>query len=148
MELHCAEAWERRYELVRSALDCLRMFGIEMQANPTREHVQLEYERIWLNLGERPPQVCDIVWRVFAGESVLPPAVATKLVDSLAQSERELQILKHLCAGKSNKEIAQKLYISESTVKHYAKSVFKKLGAFCRAEAIAVGVKRGLIRIV
>lgn len=97
------------------------------------------------------PQVCDCVRRVFAGESVLPPAVATKLVDSLAQpelSERELRILKQLCTGKSNKEIAQKLYISESTVKHYAKSVFKKLGAVCRSEAIAKGVKRGLIRIV
>jgi len=97
------------------------------------------------------PQVWDTVRRVFAGESVLPPGVATKLVDSLAQpelSERELQILKQLCAGKSNKEIAQKLYISESTVKHHAKSLFKKLGAVCRAEAIAKGVKRGLIRIV
>jgi DNA-binding NarL/FixJ family response regulator len=96
-------------------------------------------------------QVWDTVRRVFAGELVLPPDVTTKLVDSLAQpelSERELQILKQLCSGKSNKEIAQKLYISESTVKHHAKSVFKKLGAVCRSEAIAKGVKRGLIRIV
>ena len=97
------------------------------------------------------PQVWYTVRRVFAGESVLPPGVTTKLVDSLAQpelSERELQILKQLCAGKSNKEIAQKLYISESTVKHHVKSVFKKLGAVSRAHAIAIGVKRGLIRIV
>ena len=63
-------------------------------------------------------------------------------------SERELQILKQLCAGKSNKEIAQKLYIRESTVKHHAKSVFKKLGAVSRADVIAKSVKRGLIRIV
>jgi len=40
-------------QAVRSALECLRMFGIEMQANPTRELVQMEYERIWLSLGRR-----------------------------------------------------------------------------------------------
>ena len=97
------------------------------------------------------PQVWDTVRRVFAGELVLPPDVTTKLVGCLAQpelSERELQILKQLCAGKSNKEIAQKLFISESTVKHHAKSVFKKLGAVSRAQAIGIGLKRGLIRIV
>ena len=85
---------------------------------------------------------------MFAGERVLPAGVATKLVGSLAQpelSERELQILKQLCAGKSNKEIAQKLWISESTVKHHAKSVFKKLGAVSRAEAIGIGSEARII---
>jgi two-component system NarL family response regulator len=98
-----------------------------------------------------PSQLWDTVRRVFAGESVLPPGVAGKLVTSLAQpelTEREMQVLRRLCAGDSNKEIAQKIYLSESTVKFYVKSLYKKLGATGRTAAVAIATKRGLVRIV
>jgi two-component system NarL family response regulator len=61
-------------------------------------------------------------------------------------SQRELQVLRQMALGKSNKEIGQALYISESTVKHHLKVVFKKLNAIGRTEAIAIASERGLVR--
>jgi two-component system NarL family response regulator len=74
--------------------------------------------------------------------------VAVKLADSLTYrelSERELQVLKHMAAGKSNKEIAQVIYVSENTVKAHVKSILAKMDAMGRTEAIAIAIKRGLI---
>jgi two-component system NarL family response regulator len=98
-----------------------------------------------------PPQLRDAVRRVFAGDLVLPPSVAGKLAGCLAQkglSRREMQVLRQLCAGDSNKEIAQKLYLSESSVKFYAKNLSKKLGAAGRTAAVAIAERRGLVRII
>jgi DNA-binding NarL/FixJ family response regulator len=78
----------------------------------------------------------------------LSPEVAAKLADSLTHrelSERELQVLKHMAAGKSNKEIAQVIYVSENTVKAHVKSILAKMDAMGRTEAIAIAIKRGLI---
>jgi DNA-binding NarL/FixJ family response regulator len=62
-------------------------------------------------------------------------------------SQRELQVLKQMALGKSNKEIGQVLYISEFTVKSHVKVILKKLNAIGRTEAIAIASKRGLINV-
>ena len=61
-------------------------------------------------------------------------------------SERELEILKQMARGKSNKAIGQALYISENTVKGHVKSILTKLDAIGRTEAIAIANRRGLIQ--
>ena len=97
-----------------------------------------------------PNELCDTIRSVFAGDVVLPPAVSGKLVASLAQpqlSAREMQVLRQLCVGDSNKEIAQKIYLSESTVKFYIRHLYKKLGDVGRSAAIAIAARRGLVRI-
>ena len=79
-----------------------------------------------------PAQLWDTVRRVFAGELVLPPGVSDKLSASFGEpalSQREMQVLRQLCAGDSNKEIAQKIYLCESLVKFHIRNVYKKLGA-------------------
>ncbi len=104
----------------------------------------------YLLKGAEPQQVWTTVREVFAGKSSLPQDVASKLAESMAQpelSQRELQVLRQMALGKSNKEIGQALYISESTVKHHLKVVFKKLNAIGRTEAIAIASERGLVRI-
>ena len=63
-------------------------------------------------------------------------------------SERERQVLEYIAYGRSNKEIGRILYISEHTVKTHVKSILTKLDAMGRTEAIAVGIKRGLIKPV
>jgi two-component system, NarL family, response regulator len=106
--------------------------------------------RGYLLKGADPEQVCDTIREVYAGKASLPPDVAAKLADSMAQpalSRRELQILKEMARGKSNKEIGQALYISEYTVKNHMKSILKKLGAIGRTEAIAIASERGLVNI-
>jgi two-component system, NarL family, response regulator len=102
----------------------------------------------YLLKGAEPEQVCDTIREVFAGRSSLPRDLAAKLVDSMAQpelSERELEILKQMARGKSNKEIGQVLYISEYTVKNHVRSILKKLNAIGRTEAIAIATGRGLV---
>ncbi|HTD14511.1 MAG TPA: response regulator transcription factor [Chthoniobacterales bacterium] len=104
----------------------------------------------YLLKGAEPEQVCDTIREVFAGKSSLPRDLTAKLVDSMAQpelSERELQILKQMALGKSNKEIGQALYISEYTVKNHVRSILKKLNAIGRTEAIAIASGRGLVNI-
>jgi two-component system NarL family response regulator len=103
----------------------------------------------YLLKGAEPHQVWTTIREVYAGKSSLPREVAAKLADSMAQPElshRELQVLRQMALGKSNKEIGQALYISESTVKHHLKVVFKKLSAIGRTEAIAIASERGLVR--
>jgi two-component system, NarL family, response regulator len=102
----------------------------------------------YLLKGAEPEQVCETIREVFAGRSSLPRDLAAKLVDSIAQpelSERELEILKQMARGKSNKEIGQALYISEYTVKNHVRSILKKLNAIGRTEAIAIATGRGLV---
>jgi DNA-binding NarL/FixJ family response regulator len=60
-------------------------------------------------------------------------------------SPRESEILNLLAAGLANKEIARQLKISDHTVKFHVTSIFNKLNASSRAEAVALGIRRGLI---
>jgi DNA-binding NarL/FixJ family response regulator len=97
-----------------------------------------------------PAQLWDTVRRVFAGELVLPAGVSDKLSASFGEpalSQREMQVLRELCSGDSNKEIAQKIYLCESSVKFHVRNVYKKLGAAGRTAAIAIAARRGLVRI-
>lgn len=84
------------------------------------------------------------------GEAVLSPAVAMRLMGRVRQadavlSDRELEVLRLVAAGNSNKEIAATLFISEATVKTHVLHVFEKLEVNDRAAAVAVGYRRGLL---
>ena len=103
----------------------------------------------YLVKGTAPQQIRESVRRVAAGESLLPANIAAKLAESMAHpelSERERQVLQYMANGRSNKEIGQILYISENTVKAHVKSILTKLDAMGRTEAIAIAIKRGLIK--
>ena len=105
----------------------------------------------YLVKGAPPQQIRESVRRVAAGESLLPAAIASRLAESMARpelSKRERQVLEYIANGRSNKEIGQILYMSEHTVKTHVKSFLTKLDAIGRTEAIAVGIKRGLIKPV
>jgi two-component system, NarL family, response regulator len=98
-----------------------------------------------------PQQIRAAVRRVAAGESFLSGNIAAKLAESIARpelSKRERQVLKDLAYGRSNKEIAQILYISEHTAKAHVRSIMTKLNADSRTEAMAIATKRGLIKAV
>ena len=105
----------------------------------------------YLVKGTDPQQIWESVRKVAAGESLFPATIASKLAESMARpelSKRERQVLECIANGRSNKEIGQMLYISEHTVKTHVRSVLMKLDAIGRTEAIAVGIKRGLIKPV
>lgn len=85
------------------------------------------------------------------GETVLAPSVGAKLADRVrrpvreALSERELEVLKLVAGGSSNREMAGHLYISEATVKSHLLHIYTKLGVNDRAAAVAVAYDRGLL---
>jgi DNA-binding NarL/FixJ family response regulator len=85
------------------------------------------------------------------GEAVLSPAVAGRLMGQVrtqAQdplSSRELEVLRLVAAGSTNREAAQKLFISEATVKTHLLHVYAKLEVRDRASAVAAGYQRGLL---
>jgi two-component system NarL family response regulator len=104
--------------------------------------------KAFLVKGAHPQQIREAVRRVASGESFLPAEIAFKLAESMSHPEltaREFQVLRHLAAGGSNKEIGQKLFITEHTIKAHVKSILTKLDALGRTQAIAIATKRGLL---
>jgi DNA-binding NarL/FixJ family response regulator len=92
----------------------------------------------------------ECVRKVYAGETYLPPLLAAKLAERVSGetlSAREVEVLRRIAAGKSNKEIGAELFISEGTVKTHVKSIFAKLDVVSRTEAVATATRRGLIQL-
>jgi DNA-binding NarL/FixJ family response regulator len=87
---------------------------------------------------------------VLDGKTYLAPAAAAKLAEGVTRVQltpRELTTLRLTADGKSNKEIASALGISERTVKTHLGHLFEKLGVTSRTEAIKVATRRGLVRL-
>ncbi len=93
-------------------------------------------------------ELVEAIRQVHAGEKCIPPAVARQVAQrnsgpSLAP--REIQVIALVGKGSANKEIAASLGLSENTVRWYLKSIFAKLNASDRAEAVSVAIRRGII---
>jgi len=87
---------------------------------------------------------------VLAGKTYLAPAAAAKLAEGVTRIQltpRELTALRLMADGKSNKEIANELGISERTVKTHLGHLFEKLGVTSRTEAVKIATRRGLVRL-
>jgi two-component system NarL family response regulator len=93
----------------------------------------------------------DAIRKVHAGGSFVDSAVAAELAQRARSgpslSEREIEVLKMISAGKSNKEIAAALFVAESTVKTHVASIYEKLRVTDRTEAVVRAIKRGIIRV-
>lgn len=84
------------------------------------------------------------------GRRYVPPPVAARLAERVYTpelTERELEVLQEIGAGKSNKQIAAELNMGMRTVKAHLNAAFRKLGVKDRTEALAVAVKRGIVRL-
>ena len=125
---------------------------IVMTTYETEEDVRRALQagaKAYLVKGALPERILETVRRVAGGEALVPANIASVLTESLSHPElspRELQVLRKMAAGDSNKEIGQKLTITEHTVKAHVKAILLKLGAVGRTEAIAIAMKRGLLR--
>lgn len=116
--------------------------------------------RAYVLKGVAARELVRILRSVASGESYVPPALAASLLlemhetgadprkpDQLIQelTERERDILEGLASGLSNKEIGQKLFLSEKTVKHYMTNILQKLQVRNRVEAALLAQKSGKI---
>jgi DNA-binding NarL/FixJ family response regulator len=100
-------------------------------------------------------ELCAAVASALAGQDLMAPslrramaerAASTRVTDPAATlTERELQVLRGMSQGKSNAEIGRSLFLSEDTVKTHARRLFRKLGVNDRAQAVALGFRRGLV---
>lgn len=95
-------------------------------------------------------QLVEMVRKVHAGKKHIPPEVAAQLAEHLGDeslSKREVEVLQKVASGKRNIDIAELLFISEETVKGHLKHIMEKLGARDRTEAVAIGIRRGMIHL-
>jgi DNA-binding NarL/FixJ family response regulator len=108
----------------------------------------------------RPEQLADAVRAVVAGETLLSPAITRRLVEQFVRrpppgstkpaqleslTEREIDVLRLVARGRSNREIASELFLSETTVKTHITHLFTKLGLRDRAQAVVVAYESGLV---
>jgi len=97
-----------------------------------------------------PRELVDVIRQVHGGKKRVPPEVAAHLAEHMSDEEltgREIDVLRHIAGGNRNRDIAEQLFISEETVKVHIKHIMEKLGASDRTQAVAIGVRRGIIQL-
>ena len=90
----------------------------------------------------------DTIRAVNDGRRRIPPEIAAELADHImedALTDREIEVLRRVAIGNSNKIIGAQLNVSEATVKGHMKSILAKLGANDRAHAVTIAVRRGFL---
>jgi DNA-binding CsgD family transcriptional regulator len=101
---------------------------------------------IWLGLKLTTPRETVVVKEVMVPVVAGPFVVDERKRDELGITPREMEILELVASGLSNKEIAEKLFVSENTVKTHCARAFDKLGAKRRTQAVQMGKELGLLR--
>ncbi|MGD0891456.1 MAG: response regulator transcription factor [Terracidiphilus sp.] len=95
-------------------------------------------------------ELIETIHTVMEGRKRIPPEVAAELAEHATDdelSEREIEVLQLIAAGNSNKQIADRLFVAEATVKSRVTNILSKLSASDRAHAVTIGLKRGIIEI-
>ena len=97
-----------------------------------------------------PKDLAEVIRQVHAGRKRIPQEIAAQLAEHIADTpltEREIEVLQHVAGGNRNRDIAERLFISEETVKVHLKHIMEKLGASDRTSAVAIAVRRGIIQL-
>ena len=97
-----------------------------------------------------PKELVEVIRQVHKGKKRIPAEVAAHLAEYFgddALTEREIDVLRHVASGNRNREIGERLFISEETVKVHIKHIMEKLGASDRTQAVAIAIRRGIIQL-
>jgi len=97
-----------------------------------------------------PKELVEAIRQVHAGKKRITPQLAAQLAEHLSDEDltaREIEVLGQIAGGNRNRDIAEKLFITEETVKVHIKHIMEKLGASDRTQAVAIGVRRGIIEL-
>ena len=101
---------------------------------------------IWLGIRLNKPRETIVLREVIVpAEAPVPFALNQRQVEALGITPRELEILSLIAQGLSNREIAERLFVSENTVKTHCSRAFDKLGARRRTQAVQLGKQLGLL---
>jgi DNA-binding NarL/FixJ family response regulator len=94
-------------------------------------------------------ELVEVIRKVHSGRKHLPNEVAQSLAEHISSdslTEREIEVLQQIAKGERNRDIGERLSISEETVKVHIKHIMDKLGAKDRTQAVAIGIRRGVIQ--
>ena len=97
-----------------------------------------------------PKDLVVVIRQVNAGKKRIPSEVAARLAehfDGDALTAREVEVLTQVASGNRNRDIADKLFITEETVKVHIKHIMEKLDAKDRTQAVSIGIRRGIIHL-
>jgi DNA-binding CsgD family transcriptional regulator len=97
-----------------------------------------------------PKDLVAVIRQVYAGKKRIPSEVAARLAEHLGEEDltsREIEVLRYAAEGNRNRDIGEKLFISEETVKVHIKHIMEKLGASDRTQAVAIALRRGIIEL-
>lgn len=97
-----------------------------------------------------PKEIVEAIRQVHAGKKRISAEIAAHLAEHYsddALTDREVEVLKQIADGNRNRDIAEKLFITEETVKVHIKHIMAKLAATDRTQAVAIGVRRGIIQL-
>ncbi len=97
-----------------------------------------------------PKELVEVIRQVHAGKKRIPAQLAAQLAEHMSDDTltiREVEVLNQIAGGNRNRDIAEKLFITEETVKVHIKHIMEKLGASDRTQAVAIGVRRGIIQL-
>ncbi len=95
-------------------------------------------------------ELTEAIHAVYEGRKKIPPEIAAELAEYATDdelSEREIEVLRLIAAGNSNKRIADALFVAEATIKSRVTNILSKLGASDRAHAVTIALKRGIIEL-
>ena len=97
-----------------------------------------------------PKELVEVIRQVHAGKKRIPAQLAAQLAEHMSDEDltaREIEVLNQIARGNRNRDIAERLFITEETVKVHVKHIMDKLGANDRTQAVAIGVRRGIIEL-
>jgi DNA-binding NarL/FixJ family response regulator len=97
-----------------------------------------------------PKDLLEVIRQVHTGKKRIPPQLATRLAEHMSDEDltaREVEVLIQIAKGNRNRDIAEKLFIAEETVKVHVKHIMDKLGASDRTQAVSIGLRRGIIEL-
>ncbi len=95
-----------------------------------------------------PSELVTVIRQVHSGLKRIPAEIAAHIAEHLSDEDltvREIEVLQQIAGGNRNRDIGERLFISEETVKAHIKHIMAKLGASDRTQAVSIGVRRGYI---
>jgi len=97
-----------------------------------------------------PDDLVEGIRQVHAGRKLISSEIAFQLAEHMGRqplTDREVEVLRLVAGGNRNQKIAEKLFITEATVKVHVRHIMKKLRASDRTHAVAIGIRRGIIQL-
>jgi DNA-binding NarL/FixJ family response regulator len=136
---------------IRSDFPDARIIMVTSSEGDVEMHRALEGGARGYVLKSMPPkELLDAIRKVHCGKKAIPHEIATRLADHITDESltaREIEILQQVAEGNGNRDIAERFFISEGTVKIHIKHIMEKLGANDRTQAITIAVRRGIIHL-